>query len=98
MLVFKNENYVLAIIMISSFLLKILVINIVNLPNFVDSQAYIKAGYEVLNYFEIEKNIIMPLYSIVSFYNEKFFNFYFFNIIFSTVNIYLIFLITKKYF
>ena len=98
MFVLKNENYVLSIIMIISFMLKILAINIFNLPNFVDSQAYIKAGYEILNYFEIKKNIIMPLYSIVAFYNEKFFNFYFFNIIFSTANIYLIFLITKKIF
>ncbi len=98
MFVLKKENYILSIIMIISFLLKILAINIFNLPNFVDSQAYIKAGYEILNYFEIEKNIVMPFYSIIAFYNEKFFNFYFFNIIFSTANIYLIFLITKKIF
>ena len=98
MFVLKKENYILSIIMVISFLLKILAINIFNLPNFVDSQAYIKAGYEILNYFEIEKNIVMPFYSIIAFYNEKFFNFYFFNIIFSTANIYLIFLITKKIF
>ncbi len=92
-----GNNFIL-IILISSFLIKIILSNNINLPNFVDAQAYSTAGYEFVNFFKIEKNIIMPLYSVVAYYNQKFFSFYFLNIIFSTINIYLVFLITKKIF
>ena len=37
----------------------------------------------------------MPLYSIIAYFNDKLFEFYLLNIIFSSINIYLIFLITK---
>ena len=93
-----NEKYFLLLITLISFLIKIFVTYNFNLPNFVDSQAYSKAGFEFINFFRIEKVIIMPLYSIVAYFNDKLFEFYLFNIIFSSINIYLIFLITKKIF
>ena len=92
-----NEKYFLLLITLISFLIKIFVTYNFNLPNFVDSQAYSKAGFEFINFFRIEKVIIMPLYSIVAYFNDKLFEFYLFNIIFSSINIYLIFLITKNF-
>ena len=93
-----SEKYFLFFIILVSFSIKIFVAYNFNLPNFVDSQAYSKAGFDFINFFRIEKVIIMPLYSIIAYFNDKLFEFYLLNIIFSSINIYLIFLITKKFF
>ncbi len=93
-----SEKYFLFFIILISFLTKIFVAFNFNLPNFVDSQAYSKAGFEFINFFRIEKVVVMPLYSIIAYFNDTLFEFNLFNIIFSLINIYLIFLITKKIF
>ena len=93
-----SEKYFLFFIILISFLTKIFVAYNFNLPNFVDSQAYSKAGFEFINFFRIEKVVVMPLYSIIAYFNDTLFEFNLFNIIFSLINIYLIFLITKKIF
>ena len=92
----KNIFFFFIILII--FLTKIFVAFNFNLPNFVDSQAYSKAGFEFINFFRIEKVVVMPLYSIIAYFNDTLFEFNLFNIIFSLINIYLIFLITKKIF
>lgn len=94
----NNEKIFIYIILIVSFLIKIFLSKIINLPNFVDAQAYASAGFELINFFEIKKNIVMPLYSIIAYFDQKIFSFYILNILFSTINIYLVYLITKKIF
>lgn len=92
------EKYFICIILIASFVIKIFLSTIINLPNFVDAQAYASAGFELINSFEIKKNIVMPLYSIIAYFDQKIFSIYIFNILFSTINIYVVYLITKKIF
>lgn len=93
-----TEKYFLIFIILISFLIKIFVAYNFNLPHFVDSQAYSKAGFEFINFFKIEKVVVMPLYSIIAYFDDKLFEINLLNIFFSLINIHLIFLITKKIF
>ena len=94
----NNEKSFIYIILITSFLTKIFLSKIINLPNFVDAQAYASAGFELINFFEIKKNIVMPLYPIIAYFDQKIFSFSIFNILFSTINIYVVYLLTNKIF
>ena len=94
----NNEKSFIYIILITSFLTKIFLSKIINLPNFVDAQAYASAGFELINFFEIKKNIVMPLYPIIAYFDQKIFSFHIFNILFSTINIYVVYLLTNKIF
>lgn len=98
MLKFFNDKKTIFILLLLGFSIRVLIDNIVNLPNFVDVQSYEKAGFEILNYFEIKKNILMPLYAIVAYLNKIYFDLILFNIIVSTINIYLVYLLTLKIF
>lgn len=98
MLKILSNKRLLLYILLFGFVIRILINLIYQPPNFFDAQAYEKAGFELLNFFKIKKNIIMPLYSIVAYLNKICFNFYFFNIVFSTINIFLVSKITNKIF
>ncbi len=98
MFTYINENRIIYFILIFGFILRILVNNIVDLPQFIDVSAYEKAGYEIINNFQIKKHIVMPLYAIFVYLNKNFFDLTFFNIIISTTNIYLVYSLTQKIF
>ena len=95
--ILENKRTIFFIIFIG-ISIRIIANYLFELPNFVDVLAYEKAGFEIINNFRIEKHIVMPLYGIVVYFNKNFFDLNSFNIIFSIINIYLVYLLTHKIF
>ena len=95
--ILENKKTIFFVLFIG-ILIRIIVNYILKLPYFVDVFAYEQAGFEFINKFRIEKNILMPLYGIVVYFNKKFLDLNSFNIIFSIINVYLVYLLTNKIF